>query len=142
MRRSGELSTPLRATGNPVTPFRVIPALNRYDVHGCTNVAVIWISKSDPVNTRHSREDGNPVNIRHHHSFLDLVPPFSGVYLFFVRTKEKVRKESRPRYRGLRLPSQLHDFLRSRLHAFLAWSRSFELPCPNDLKIIHLLGTI
>ena len=41
-----------RVGGNPVNPI-VIPALNRYDVHGCINVAVIWISKSDPVNNRY-----------------------------------------------------------------------------------------
>jgi len=62
---------------------------------------------------RHSRANGNPVNNRYHYS-LELISPFSGVDLFFVRTKEKVRKESRPRYRILRMPSQLHDFLRSR----------------------------
>ena len=35
-------------------------------------------------------------NNKHQYSILELVPPFIGVYLFFVRTKEKVRKESRP----------------------------------------------
>jgi len=33
---------------------------------------------------------------KHQYSILELIPPSSGVYLFFVRTKEKVRKESRP----------------------------------------------
>ncbi len=48
------------ANGNPAPPSRHTGEY-QYDVHGCPNVAVIWISKSDPVNNRHSRANGNPV---------------------------------------------------------------------------------
>ena len=91
----------------------------QYDVHGCTNVAVIWISKSDPVNTRH------------HYSFLSIGFALYGEYLLF---KKKLRRKPFPRYRVLRIPSQIHDFLRSRKQGFLSWFRSFERPVQMPLK--------
>ena len=48
-----------------------------------------------------------------------MIPPFSGVILFFVQTKEKYPKETAPEIvspkKDLGIPSQLHDFLRSRI---------------------------
>ena len=47
----------------------VILGLTQYDVHGCTNVAVIWISKSDPV---------NKVRLKGGH-YIDWIPAFAGM---------------------------------------------------------------
>ena len=63
-------------------------------------------------------------------------------YFLLLTPQEVTKKEGAPQYRVLRIPSQLHNFLRSRKQDFLSWFRSFEHPCSNDLKIIHLLGTI
>jgi len=56
-------------------------------------------------------------------------------HFFFACPKNEVPKKKRhPRYSALRIPSQFHDFLRSRKQDFLSWFRLFERPVQITLK--------
>ena len=79
------------------------------------------------------------INLTSHSArIIEVLVSLDSEYLFFARPKKRYEKKGRPDIvfpnKNLGIPSQLHDFLRSRKQDFLSWFRLFERPVHITLK--------